>query len=610
MIIPERSLRIFPNSKPWVSKKLKSLVYEKKAAFSSGDQDLVKEKQREIKKEVKRCKKEHGKKLEDKFEEGNTKAAWQVMQSVTGHKGKNKCGTIRNGQRLVNGLNEFYCRFDVKSDELVNTVTGNKLRTTTTCANTTDRVIVNESDVRKLFANVKIGKATSPDGVTNMLIKTCSSQLAPVFTPIFQRTLDEGIIPEIWKTSIITPVPKTKVVSVLNDYRPISLTSNVIKCLERVVLKLLLAEKGVSMDKNQFAYQSKRGVDDAILVYLHEVLKHLDQPEISVRSLFIDFSSAFNTIKPSMLVQKLFNMQVNYNIVLWVPYYLCCKPQVVKMGNFESDQCVISTGAPQGCVLSPVLFCLYTNDCQKLIDKCNIIKYADDTVLTGFIYGNDGSAYISEVQNFVGWCKKNSLVLNVDKTKELVFDFSKGNNTHDHVIINGKAVERVENYKYLGTYIDNKLNWNLHTKFVKGKACQRLYFLRKLKQCKVDVTIMKLFYQSVIQSVLTFSIICFFGSLPKNHRVELERIRKSPERCIGSSLPSLSLIYEECLIKKLDSKRKDETHPFHSLVSFNRSGNRLQVPLTKTSRFRNSFLPEVLHLFNSNVKRSVHSVNL
>ncbi|KAJ8050478.1 hypothetical protein HOLleu_03698 [Holothuria leucospilota] len=222
------------------------------------------------------------------------------------------------------------------------------------------------------------------------------------------------------------------------------------------------------------------------------------------------------------------------------------------MGDFESDQCVISTGAPQGCVLSPVLFCLYTNDCQQLSDKCNIIKYADDTVLTGFIYGNDGSAYISEVQHFVGWCKKNSLVLNVDKTKEAVFDFRKGNNTHDHVIINGKAVERVENYKYLGTYIDNILNWNVHTKFVKDKDCQRLYFLRKLKQCKVDVTIMKLFYQSVIQSVLTFSIICFFGSMPKKHRDELERVRKSAERCIGSSLPSLSLIYEKCLIKKLD----------------------------------------------------------
>ena len=490
------------------------------------------------------------------------------------------------------------------------TVIENNLRTAISCANTVDRVVLNEFDVRKHFANVKTGKATGPDGLTNILIKTCSSQLASVFTPIFQRTLDEGLIPEIWKTSIITPVPKTKMVSVLNDYRPISLTSNVMKCLERVVLKLLLAEKGVSMDKNQFAYQSKRGVDDAILIYLQEVLKHLDQPKTSVRSIFIDFSSAFNTIKPSLLVQKLLNMHVNNNIVLWVLNYLCCRPQMVRMGDFKSDQCVISTGAPQGCVLSPVLFCLYTNDCQISSDHCNIIKYADDTVLTGFIHGNDGSAFINEVQHFVDWCKENSLVLNVDKTKELVFDFSKSNNTHDYVIINGKAVERVENYKYLGTYIDNKLNWNVHTKFVKGKACQRLYFLRKLKQCRVDVTLLKLFYTSIIQSVLTFSIICFFGSMPKKHRDELERVRKSAERCIGSSLPSLSHIYEECLIKKLDKIQKDSTHPFYSSILFNRSGIRLQVPHTKTSRFRNSFLPEVIHLFNSYVKRSVHSVNL
>ncbi|PIK55917.1 hypothetical protein BSL78_07187 [Apostichopus japonicus] len=222
------------------------------------------------------------------------------------------------------------------------------------------------------------------------------------------------------------------------------------------------------------------------------------------------------------------------------------------MGDFRSDQCVISTGAPQGCVLSPVLFCLYTNDCKISSDQCNIIKYADDTVLTGLLYNNDSSAFVSEVQKFVAWCKSNSLMLNINKTKELVFDFRKGNIVHDHVIIDGNVVERVESYKYLGTYIDNKLNWNVHTKAVKGKACQRLYFLRKLKQCRVNYTIMKLFYQSIIQSVITASIICVFGSMPKKYRAELERVRKLAERCIGSSLPSLSTIYEESLLKKMD----------------------------------------------------------
>lgn len=140
---------------------------------------------------MKRCKKEQGKKLEDKFEEGNSKAVWQVMQSITSCKGKTKCGTIRNEQKLEDDLNEFYCTFDVKSDDLENTVIENNLPTAISCSNTADRVVVNESDVRKHFVNVKTGKATGPDGVSNILIKRCSCQLALVFTIIFQRTLDE-----------------------------------------------------------------------------------------------------------------------------------------------------------------------------------------------------------------------------------------------------------------------------------------------------------------------------------------------------------------------------------------------------------------------------------
>lgn len=98
----------------------------------------------------------------------------------------------------------------------------NNMRTAISCANTADTVVINESGVRKHFANLKtanLAKATLPDVLSNIFIKTCSCQLALVFTPVFQRTLDEGPIPEIWKTSIITPVPKTNMVSVLNDYR-------------------------------------------------------------------------------------------------------------------------------------------------------------------------------------------------------------------------------------------------------------------------------------------------------------------------------------------------------------------------------------------------------
>ena len=73
-------------------------------------------------------------------------------------------------------------------------------------------------------------------------------------------------------------------------------------------------------------------------------------------------------------------------------------------------------------MVSPVLFSLYTSDCVNLSPNCSLIKYADDTVISGYL-NNDSTEYISAVKKFVDWCERHHLVLNVKKTKEMIFDF-------------------------------------------------------------------------------------------------------------------------------------------------------------------------------------------
>ena len=105
-----------------------------------------------------------------------------------------------------------------------------------------------------------------------------------------------------------------------------------------------------------------------------------------------------------------------------------------------------------------------------------------------------------------------------------------------HCVLVGQKVERVNEYKYLGTVIDDKLNWNENSKVLYGKANQRLFFLRKLRKFNVDRNILTLFYRSVVQSILTFCIICNFGSLSQSNKGKFERIRKMAQRTIGVTL--------------------------------------------------------------------------
>ncbi len=162
-----------------------------------------------------------------------------------------------------------------------------------------------------------------------------------------------------------------------------------------------------SLDPLQFAYRANRSVDDAVNVGLHYVLQHLDRPGTYVRMLFVDFSSAFNTIIPDTLQNKLTQLSVPTSVCQWINSFLTYRQQLVRLGKCTSSTGTISTGAPQGCVLSPLLFSLYRNDCTSKDPSFKLLKFADNTTLIGLIQDGDESAYRQEVKELAVWYSLN-----------------------------------------------------------------------------------------------------------------------------------------------------------------------------------------------------------
>ncbi len=239
-----------------------------------------------------------------------------------------------------------------------------------------------------------------------------------------------------------------------------------------------------ALDPLQFAYRPNRSTDDAISHILHSSLTHIDSSNGNyARLLFIDYSSAFNTIVPIKLTNKLTGLGLNTSLCDWIQNFLTGRPQVVKVGQYTSNSITLNVGAPQGCVLSPLLYSLYTHDCVSSHRSTSIIKFADDTVVLGLISNYDETAYLDEVERLTSWCQDNCLSLNVSKTKELIVDFRKRHLLpYTPLMISGTPVERVSSFKYLGVNISEDLTWTTHIQTQVKKARQRLYHLRQLRK--------------------------------------------------------------------------------------------------------------------------------
>ncbi|KAJ8347410.1 hypothetical protein AAFF_G00207760 [Aldrovandia affinis] len=398
--------------------------------------------------------------------------------------------------------------------------------------------------------------------------------------------------------STIVPVPKHPKVTCLNDWRPVALTSIVSKCFERLVKDFICSMLPDTLDPWQFAYCQNRSTDDAIAVALHTALSHLERRNTYVRMLFVDYSSAFNTIVPAKLDTKLRGLGLHSTMCSWILDFLSGRRQVVRMGSTTSEPLTLNTGAPQGCVLSPLLYSLYTHDCMAMHSSNVIIKFADDTTVLGLISDDDETAYREEVGSLTQWCQENNLALNAQKTKELIVDYRRQRGEHAPISIDGVAVERVSSFKFLGVHISEDLKWTTHTPHVVKRAQQRLYFLRRLRKFNMCRRILRTFYTGTIESVLSGCITVWYGNCTVLERRALQRVVRTAQDIVGGELPSLQDIYTRRCMAKAKRIIKDINHPCHKLYSTLPSGRRYRSIKCRTNRLRDSFHSQAIRLLN------------
>ena len=177
------------------------------------------------------------------------------------------------------------------------------------------------------------------------------------------------------------------------------------------------------------------------------------------------------------------------HLVLWNIDFLTNRLQRVFVNGCFSELSLTCTGYPQGCILSPLLYILYTDDCRSNHLNRFLVNFADDSALLSLLQGSE-QYHGPALTEFVDWCDNSYLDLNVTKTKEMFVDFRTQEHSPGKTIIHNNEVEIVSKYKYLGTIFDDKLKWDDNTEEIVKKGQQRLYLLRKLNYFSVDQKIL------------------------------------------------------------------------------------------------------------------------
>ncbi len=192
----------------------------------------------------------------------------------------------------------------------------------------------------------------------------------------------------------------------------------------------------------------------------------------------MDYKSAFNTIIPVKLFDKLkANWGFNTPLLSGFWIFLQNRTQVVKINHTLSSLKTISVGAPQGCVLSPLLYSVYTNDCVSHCNSVQIFKFADDTTLIGLITNDNESDYRREVSTLFDWSCTHNFEVECPKNKGNGVLISDGGQMLFAIDYQWSGHWTVQCFKFLGTTISATLKWDDNLRAL-SKISSKAFFLK------------------------------------------------------------------------------------------------------------------------------------
>jgi hypothetical protein len=501
----------------------------------------------------------------------NTKQLWEAVKPKT-------CASKANNlppQITADSLNTYFTQICTNANN--QTTAAHHLKTLLpkdpAMASTGDQTSMTQFnlqpyEIEPLLHKIK-SSAPGMDGIPSIVFRYCSYELANIITHLINQSLRSGIVPASWLNSIITPIPKIQKPVSCADIRPISITPLLSRLTERIVVNRYIRPSLEANDFiNQFAYKPTGSTTAALTHLMHKVTLALESNSY-VRVLLIDFSKAFDVIDHHTLINKLVKLKAPNEILNWIANFLTNRKQCTKLNHVTSSLLPISRGVVQGSSLGPTLFNIMVSDLDCISRLNDLLKYADDTTLIA-PECSDVSLEL-EFEHVKQWAKDNLLIINPDKTKEIIFRIPSPLNHITPAPI--ATIERVSQAKLLGLIINSNLDFESHISAFLSTGNQRLYLLKLLKHRGLPPDKLSIIFQALILSKILYAAPAWGGFLSK---AQIERIDAFLKKSFKWGY-SITLFNFEELLSKADHQL------FTAIMAGSHSLGHLMPPLRSST---------------------------
>ena len=355
-----------------------------------------------------------------------------------------------------------------------------------------------------ILAIKSLDGSSSPgiDNFTPFFLKNILAQIANPLTVLFNRSLSEGKIPQDWKNALVVPIFKKGDRQSVKNYRPISLTSILCKTLERIIKKQLMCYllHNDLIPKEQHGFLPKKSTTSNLVECLDHWTSNFDQG-LQTDVIYLDYSKCFDTVSHKKLLFKLSGYGLGGSALKWIESFLIERKQCVKLNSTFSPFVDVTSGVPQGSVLGPVLFLIFSADVKQVIKHSKFSVYADDIKLFRSIKSVGDCNFLQQDLDSVSrWSTIWQLKLNCEKTKCLKIGnvkFSKDYSIYNNVI------DTVVSMSDLGVIIQSDLKFTTHCSNITRKAyfvIRRLFNTFKGHDCDFYVFMYNCYVRPILES--------------------------------------------------------------------------------------------------------------